>query len=126
MFVTATLISNQVIIAEVEDELDDDNFYTFHNPTKPIMLEDKNKIMLVAMNPFSDSIEFKIHASHILAMGNLDKVYVDIYEKSVEEMHKRLKNRNIVKDELPDDYDEDLNNVEISQMVHWQSIVNLV
>ena len=118
MFVTATLISNQVIIAEVEDELDDDNFYTFHNPTKPIMLEDKNKIMLVAMNPFSDSIEFKIHASHILAMGNLDEVYLDIYVKSVKEMHKRLENRNIVKDELPDDYDEDLNNVEISQMVH--------
>ena len=118
MFVTATLVSNQVIISEVEDDLDENEFYTFHNPTKPIMMEDKNKIMLVAMNPFSDSVEFKIHASHILAMGNLDEVYVDIYKNAVDVIHNKIKNRTLVDDEYPDDYDEDLNNVEKSQLIH--------
>ena len=118
MFVTATLISNQVIISEVDDDLDENEFYIFHNPTKPIMLEDKNKIILVAMNPFSDSVEFKIHASHIISMGNLDEVYVDIYLNSVETIHNKLKNRNIVKDEYPEDYDENLNTFEKSLMIH--------
>lgn len=118
MYVSATLVSNQVIISEVDDDLDENEFYTFHNPTKPIMLEDKNKIMLVAMNPFSDSVEFKIHASHILSMGNLDEVYVDIYLNSVEMILNKIKNKTLVKDEYPEDYDEDLNNVEKSQMVH--------
>ena len=118
MFVTATLISNQVIISEVDDDLDENEFYTFHNPTKPIMLEDKNKIMLVSMNPFSDSVEFKIHASHILSMGNLDEVYVDIYLNSVEIILNKIKNRNIVKDEYPEDYDENLNTFEKSLMIH--------
>ncbi len=118
MFVSATLISNQVIISEVEDNLDENEFYIFHNPTKPIMMPDSNKIMLVSMNPFSDSVEFKIHASHILCMGGLDEAYVDIYLNSVDVIQNRLKNKNIVKDEYPEDYDEDLNNVEKSQLIH--------
>jgi hypothetical protein len=102
----------------MDDELDESEFYTFHNPTKPIMMPDTNKIMLVAMNPFSDSIEFKIHASHILSMGNLDEVYLDIYMNSVDTILNKIKNRNIVKDEYPDDYDENLNTFEKSQMIH--------
>lgn len=118
MFVTATLISNQVIISEVEDQLDENEFYTFINPTKPIMMPDTNKIMLVSMNPFSDSAEYKIRASHVMCMGNLDEVYLDIYLNSVDIIHNKLKSQNIMKDEYPDDYDEDLNNVEKSQMIH--------
>lgn len=119
-YITATLVNGQVLISELMGEIDENGFYTFNNPTKPIMMPESNKIVLVSLNPFSDSVEFKIHGSHVMVMGNLDATYIDVYNSAVEIIHKNIKmkyNKMLENTEL-DEYEDKFEGVEISQLIH--------
>lgn len=115
-YITSVLVNSQVIISEVLNETAE--HFVFLYPTKPIMLPDSNKILLVAMNPFSDEIEYTIDKIHIISIGKLQDSYVDIYKKSVEV----IKNNNKVAygeiDEILDEYENSLNKTEISHLIH--------
>lgn len=120
-YITATLVNSQVIISEVEEEMDEDEFYTLINPTKPIMMGESNKILLVAMNPFSDSTEYKLHVSHVMTMGNLSSTYLDAYLASVKVIKDNiLKNYDVVNnvDDFLDDAEEVVKKDKKSYSIH--------
>lgn len=121
-YISAVLVNSQVLLSELdigekENGLDDNGFYTFINPVKPIIMPETNKIALVAMNPFSDSIEYKIHASHIMSMGSMDITYIDTYNNAVDSIQEKLKIKYQEYTEIPE-YDETLNNFDKSNTVH--------
>lgn len=119
-YITATLVNGQVLISELIKEVDENGFYTFNNPTKPIMMPESNKIVLVSLNPFSDSIEFKIHASHVMVMGNLDATYIDVYNSAVEIIHKNIKMKydKMLENDESDEFEDKFEGIEISQLIH--------
>lgn len=90
-YITLTLINGQVLISKMSPILNKHDYYTMINPVKPILLPESNKVALVQHNPFSESIEFQIHATHILTMGALDVNYVEMYDNAVNALHKKTK-----------------------------------
>ena len=127
-YITATLVNSQVIISEMIEKSDNDEYYILVNPTKPIMMPDTNKILLVAMNPFSDSTEYKLHVSHVLTIGSLSPAYIDAYVASTKVIKENsLKNYDVV-----DDVDElleeavDIAPVKKSYSIHWQIKISLL
>ena len=122
-YISAILQNGQVILGQVEDEIDDNGFYTFHNPLKPIILTESNKIALVQMNPFSDSIEFKIHESHVMSLGALQITYIDVYNNAVNTIEESLlakyKDYTETSEEPQmDEYDNVLNDLNESKTIH--------
>ena len=111
-YITAILINSQVVISEVLSETSTD--FTFLYPTKPIMLPDSNKILLVAMNPFSGEITYTISKSNIISIGKLQDSYVDIYIKSVEVIKNNSKKPFNEIDEILDEYEDSIK----SSLIH--------
>jgi hypothetical protein len=88
-YVTIIQINGQVLLTKLLGDVDDNGFYTIENPLKPIVMSESSKVMFVAMNPFSNSVEFKLHASHIMTMGNMDESYIDVYNNAVQAILKQ-------------------------------------
>ena len=75
------------------------------------------------MNPFSDSVQYKIHATHVMSIGQLEMTYIDTYNNAVNAIEKSLLNKYQVytqTEETPemDEYDEILNDVKESKTIH--------
>jgi hypothetical protein len=103
-YVTLTLTSGQVIMSKMNLIMDDDGYYTLESPMKPIILTESNNIALVAMNPFSESIQYKIHGMHIMTVGALDVSYIEVYDNAVLALEKKTKE----KYDLMFDFDEEI------------------
>jgi hypothetical protein len=126
-YVTITLTTGQVILTKMNLSSDEDGFYKLESPMKPIVLTETNNIALVSMNPFSDSIDFKVHAMHIVSVGSLDANYIEMYDNAVTALHKTAKQKIEVMfnmdDEIPDldDDDDELEitpDIEITKTIH--------
>jgi hypothetical protein len=112
-YVTLTLSTGQVILSKMELTADDDGYYTLESPMKPIVLTESSNIALVAMNPFSDSVAFKIHGMHIISVGALDANYIEMYDNAVLALHKKAKEKYDELFNLPDDDIDDIDDLEI-------------
>jgi hypothetical protein len=107
-YVSAVLSNGQVIISQVDIVLDEEGYYTFINPLKPVIMPETNKVALVQMNAFSDAEEYKIHQSFVMSIGSLDATYIDTYTNAVDSIeHKRkVKYQRLVED-TDEDFDEE-------------------
>lgn len=120
-FVTVILISNQVLLTKLVGDVDENGFYVFKVPLKPLIIPDSNKVALVAMNPFSNSVEYRIHSQHIISIGIMDIGYIDMYNNAVDALFTKTKSKYDKLLDLDDEeYDDesDLNILEISNTLH--------
>lgn len=123
-YVSIVLVNGQVIISRMSTSLDENDYYTMIHPLKPILLPESNKIALIQHNPFSESIEFQIHASHVITMGALDATYVTIYDNAVEALTKKVKRDydsifNLDEEEVDEEMSEDIiEDLPISKTLH--------
>jgi hypothetical protein len=123
-YVTITLTTGQVILSRMELAADEEGYFTLESPMKPIILTESNNIALVAMNPFSDSVDFKVHGMHIISVGALDANYIEMYDNAVLALHKKTKQNydemfNL--EETLDDFDDEIEiiaDVEVGKTIH--------
>lgn len=114
-YVSMVLINGQILITKMKLILDDNDCYTIFSPMKPIILPESNKIALMSHNPFSESIEFQIHASMVMTIGALDINYIQMFDDAVDALMKKTKasyDKFLGNDEIDDDEDE-IQNVKI-------------
>lgn len=95
IFASLLLINGNAILCEIDAKVDLNGFYTVHNPMKPIVVttDESSNIVLVQMNPFSDSSVYKIHSSQVVTIGSMIADYIDKYNAAVVEVEKAIDQR---------------------------------
>lgn len=89
--VSVQLSSGQTIIGEMEETFDENGFYVIHNPVRPVLVGEN--MVMVSMNPFSDSRVFKVHPMHVVSVGSIHFQYIDMYHESVDRIEEGIKQK---------------------------------